>query len=50
MFMKGPFVVESFVTICSFDYDYTYYSSIAISLRYKFYCTPNASIAFCEVL
>jgi len=26
MFIKGPFMVKSFVTIGSFDYDYTFMS------------------------
>jgi hypothetical protein len=33
MFEKGPFVIESFVTITSFDYDYTHLE-IYITVKY----------------
>jgi hypothetical protein len=40
MFRKGRFVVESFVTIGSFDYDYTHLE-IYIRIKYLIDSPPN---------
>jgi len=40
MFKKGPFVVEYFVTIASFDYDCTHLE-IYITVKYSIDSPPN---------